>query len=292
MADTSHAPKDRGGMDWIIPFYGWRGARMGPTGIFDSHRARAASIARLCGSGTKRVLDLGAGAGGTAAAIADLGHDVVAIELEPVRAGFARDLAAERRAGDLTILEANYFEVALDGLFDVIGHWDSFGMGADTDQQQLLRRIAGQWLARDGHVLLDVFNPIWWAVRHGQVTRHDWCGMIELHEFDPIAMRFIDTWWIDGDEAHAHAQTARCYSPADFALLLEGTGLVIRAMEVNGTPLPTVEGWRSMAQWQDEAFSYHVVLARTDGTDTAGASDRTADSYTANSAEVRSPSAE
>jgi SAM-dependent methyltransferase len=269
-------PQGTGAMEWIIPFYGWRSVRMGPTGIFDNHRERAASIARLCGAGTKRVLELGAGAGGTAAAIADLGHDVVAIELEPVRAGFARDLAAEPRPGSLTVLEADNYHVALAEQFDVVGHWDSFGMGTDTDQRRLLQRIADEWLAPDGQVLLDVFNPFWWAARHGQIIHRDWCGMTERHEYDPIAMRFIDTWWIDGDEADARAQTVRCYSPADFALLLEGTGLVIRALEVDGA-LITASGRPSMVEWQEDAQSYHVVLAHADGTNSTGRFEGTED---------------
>lgn len=253
-------PGTTGDMAWIVPFYGYRGARMGPTGIFDSHRARAASIARLCGPGTKRVLELGAGAGGTAAAIADLGHEVVAIEVEPVRAGFVRELAGEPRPGSLRALEADYFVAEPGGRFDVVGHWDSFGMGSDADQRRLLRRIADVWLAPEGNVLLDVFNPLWWAAKHGQVTHHDWCAMSERHEFDPIAMRFIDTWWADGDEAHALSQSVRCYSPADFALLLEGTGLRTLAMEVDGEPLDPMAGAAALAHWHDAVESYHVVL--------------------------------
>ena len=70
-------------MDWIEPFYTKRSAWMGPTGIFASHRARAASIERYSGAGKKRILELGAGAGGTAAALADLGHSVIDGVLNP-----------------------------------------------------------------------------------------------------------------------------------------------------------------------------------------------------------------
>src|SRR5437016_2777968 len=83
-------------MDWARNFYSTRSEWFGPTGIFPEHRARALDIARLCGRGSKRVLELGAGAGGTAAAMADLGYTVVAIEFSPVRAAFARDLAGGR----------------------------------------------------------------------------------------------------------------------------------------------------------------------------------------------------
>lgn len=248
--------------DWIVPFYGFRSLRMGPSGVMENHRERAASIDRLCGPGKKRVLDLGAGAGGTAAAIADLGHDVVAIELEPVRAGFARDLAAEPRPGRMTVLQESYFDVALDGQFDVVGHWDSFGMGSDADQRRLLRLVAREWLAPGGRLLLDVFNPFWWAARHGEVDQHEWCGMTERHEYDPVAMRFIDTWWIDGDEASAQAQIVRCYSPADFTLLLEGTGLAIQCMEAGGQQFSLAGDAQAFGTWRDEVESYLVVLAR------------------------------
>ncbi len=46
-----------------------------------THTERAAIIKRLCGAGKKRILDLGAGPGRTAAHLADQGHDVVAVEL-------------------------------------------------------------------------------------------------------------------------------------------------------------------------------------------------------------------
>ena len=97
---TFNATKTTGAtMDWIEPFYTKRSEWMGPTGIFPSHRARAASIERYSGAGKKRILELGAGAGGTAAAMADLGHSVTAVELSPLRASFARELAQERRQG-------------------------------------------------------------------------------------------------------------------------------------------------------------------------------------------------
>ena len=44
---------------------------------------RVAAIARWAGAGTKRVLELGAGTGQSAAAAADLGHSVIAVELIP-----------------------------------------------------------------------------------------------------------------------------------------------------------------------------------------------------------------
>jgi protein-L-isoaspartate O-methyltransferase len=127
-------------MDWAKRFYTRRSKWFGPTGIFPEHRARALEIERLCGRGRKRILELGAGTGGTAAAMADLGHEVVAIELSPVRAVFARELAAQGRTS-LTLLEADFYTVDVPSQFDVVCYWDGFGVGSDADQQRLLRRV-------------------------------------------------------------------------------------------------------------------------------------------------------
>jgi len=56
-------------MEWVKPFYSRWSVLLGPFGILVHHRARAASIRRLCGGGPKRILELGAGAGGAAAAL-------------------------------------------------------------------------------------------------------------------------------------------------------------------------------------------------------------------------------
>lgn len=144
-------------MDWILTYYNTKAEWFGPTGIFSEYRARAAAIERLCGSGRKRVLDLGAGGGGTAAAMADLGHGVVAIEVSPVRSSHIRQLAATRPT--LKVIEADFFTIQLDGHFDVVVYWDGFGVGGDQDQRRLLQRVASEWLSDDGCMLMEVFPP-------------------------------------------------------------------------------------------------------------------------------------
>ncbi|HLJ58120.1 MAG TPA: methyltransferase domain-containing protein [bacterium] len=235
-------------MEWVRAFYDTRSAWFGPTGVFPEHRARARDLERLCGGGRKRVLDLGAGAGGTAAAIADLGHLVTAVEISPVRAAFAGALAEQRR-GRLTVLEADFYTAAIEGAFDVVCYWDGFGVGSDADQRRLLRRARLEWLAAHGAMLLDVFSPAFWAAQTGK-RRHveevlrlvdgevrtvplDVSVMVR-YDFDPASCRFLSKWWRTGCEQDAMVETVRCYSPADFLLLLEGTGLVADRFEVAG----------------------------------------------------------
>ena len=159
-------------MDWVESFYSTRSRWFGPTGIFAEHRARAADIKRLCGPGPKRILELGAGSGSTAAAMADLGHAVVAVELSPVRVSVARDLAKNRPS--VAVLEADFYSVDLQGSFDVVCYWDGFGMGSDDDQRRLLRRVRHEWLAPAGTMLLDVFSPslLGRARRSGRARRN------------------------------------------------------------------------------------------------------------------------
>jgi hypothetical protein len=58
--------------------------------------------------------------------------------------------------------------------------------------------------------------------------------MIERCHFDPVHSRWTDEWQPASDPQASLAQTLRCYSPADFCLLLEGTGLEIDRTEVEG----------------------------------------------------------
>jgi SAM-dependent methyltransferase len=228
--------------DWIKDFYDcavtWWGADPQAEGV---HAARAKTIERLCGAGTKTILELGAGPGATAATLADLGHRVVAIELSSRRAQLARELAQISRAGSLTILEADFYTVALNARFDVICVWETFGLGSDADQRRLLTRIAREWLAPGGSALVEVYNPIRPARDAGTSERLSPLkgvpGSVEMFErchFDPVHCRWIDEWEPTAAPEHALAQALRCYTPADLLLLLEGTGLTLQHLEVDG----------------------------------------------------------
>jgi SAM-dependent methyltransferase len=249
-------------MDWIEPFYTKRSEWMGPTGIFDHHRARAASLEHYSGAGKKRILELGAGAGGTAAAMADLGHSVIAVELSPLRAAFARELAREPRQGSLTVIEGDYYALDFPEQFDLICHWDSFGMGSDAENQRLLQRMAEDWLAPEGCVLMDVFTPWWWIRRAGTVEQDDGRGLMRGYDFDPVGGRFLDQWWPIGDKSQLITQTVRCYTPTDFMLLVEGTGLTVETFVVAGNAFQVEENsTMTHALWDEFSYVVKLVLA-------------------------------
>ena len=223
--------------EWVEPFYTQKSAWFGPSGILEHHRGRASTISRLCGPPPLRVLELGGGAGGSAAAAADLGYDVTAVELSPLRAEYARSLAIQARAGKITVVEGDFFTVDLDRDFDLVVYWDGFGVGDDEDQQALLRRVSDAWLAPHGSALIDVYNPWPWARAAGDETADAELDLVQRLDFDWQGCRFVDSWWPTHDPAQAITQSIRCYTLADFELLVAGTELEIATVEVDGAPL-------------------------------------------------------
>lgn len=267
MSKTSLFRSGRYSSSWIKDFYTQAGIWWGPDPQAEGiHPARVAAVERLCGPGHKRILELGSGSGASAAALADAGHAVVAVELSPSRATLARELAKIPRAGSLSVLEADFYTVALDARFDVVCCWETFGLGSDADQRRLLRRIARDWLDPAGSALMDVYNPIRPARDAETEERLDplpgvpgSVEMIERCHFDPLHCRWIDEWQPTAAPDQALAQAIRCYTPADLLLLLEGTGLSLKRIEVDGQPLdfatdaittsgPLLRAWCYLAQ--------------------------------------------
>lgn len=246
---------------WVRDFYDRKSRAAGPSGVLEHHVERAATLVRLAGPGRRTVLELGAGAGGSAVATAELGLRVTAAELSGVRAGFARDLARERGV-DLTVVEHDFLEHDFGGRFDVVVMWNGFGVGDDAHQRAVLRRAATTWLAPGGLVVLDVFNPVAWSRWAGHDEVDEETGCRETLDFDVVGSRYVDSWWFDGPDAPALTQSVRCYSPADLALLVEGTGLVVTALEPGDG-----QQWsdRSATGPAGEACGYRAVLAAATG---------------------------
>lgn len=123
------------------------------------------------------------------------------------------------------------------------------GTGDDAGQRRLLQRIHAEWLAPHGTVLLDVFSPTFWAARAGESERIDTVSrlvndkvqtvrldvpVVARHEFNSASSRFLSEWWPEGRKEETIMESVRCYAPADFIKLVEGTGLVANRFEVNG----------------------------------------------------------
>ena len=252
--------------EWIRDFYIQAGKWWGPE-INGLEKLRTATIERLCGKGIKRILELGAGAGLTAALMADDGHHVVAVELSPVYVNYAREHLKTPRTGTLEIVEGDFYTVELAGRFDVVCYWDGFGVGSDADHRRLLQRIARDWLAPDGSVLMDVFSPVK-PLRDADTTVQleplagvpESVKMNRRCHFDPLNCRWIDEWEPVDEPGKALAQTVRCYTPVDFLLLLEGTNLRLKHLEVDGEALDFKSGSIVTGGPLMEVYSYLVQL--------------------------------
>jgi SAM-dependent methyltransferase len=255
--------------EWVKDFYTQAGIWWGNDPQAEgTHAARAAIITRLCGAGKKRILELGTGSGRTAAHLADLGHDVVAVELNPTDAEYARPLLQVKRAGSLEYLQEDFYTVELIGKFDVITCWQVFGIGSDADQHRLLKRIAQEWLAPGGCVLLDVYHPLG-PMRD---TGKEWnlgalegepgsVAMIERCHYYLVHARWIDEWQPMEHPGDTLAQTIHCYTPPDFPLLLEGRGLKIQHLEIEGEVLNVYANQLVTGKdWFKWDYSYLVQL--------------------------------
>jgi SAM-dependent methyltransferase len=240
--------------DWVKDFYTQAGIWWGDDPqAAGTHEERVQLVERLCGPGLKRILDLGCGPGRTVAAMADAGHRVVGVELNPTDAAYARELLKAPRKGAATFLEADFYTVDLQGPFDVVACWQIFGFGSDADQRRLLQRIAQEWLAPEGSVLLDVYNPAGPARDNGKEWRlaplsgvSGSVEMIERCHYDPVQGRWTDEWQPTANPKNALAQTLRCYTPADLLLLLEGTGLRLERVEIAGEAFDVTNNCRTI----------------------------------------------
>lgn len=220
-------------MKWVEQFYTkqneWISNYRGDVTI--AHRKNAAIVQRLSGNKRGRLLELGAGGGQNAVAVAELGYSVVTVELVPTMVKNARHLTAQQQKKNIHIIEGDFYEVALANPFDVVCYWDGFGIGTDADQQKLLKRIAS-WLRPTGFALIELFTPWYWANAAGR--QMDFGNVSRRYDFDAENCRMLDRWWSVNQEEQAVTQSLRCYSPDDLQTLVQGTGLVVESVESRG----------------------------------------------------------
>ena len=178
-------------MEAVKQFYAkqneWAGVYSGD--VTEAHRKNAAIVHRLAGGRIGRLLDLGAGGGQNAAAAADLGYSVVAVELVPSVIGHARELASQPRKGQLEVIEGDFYEVELPTPFDIVCYWDGFGIGPDEDQHRLLGRVA-TWLRPTGFALVEVYTPWFWARAAGRQMQFG--EVMRRYDFDAQNRRMLD----------------------------------------------------------------------------------------------------
>ncbi|MGC4189786.1 MAG: class I SAM-dependent methyltransferase [Thermomicrobiales bacterium] len=254
-------------MEWVEPFYSrtgiwWGAAESAITardtdrlGTLDRHTAHLPHA-----SSGLRILDLGSSYGTTPFIMARAGHDVTGVEVSE-RIAFAGQFDRATITGALRFVQADFYAFTDSERFDIVTYWNGFGIGTDLDQRRLLRRMGAHWLRPDGIVLLDIFNPVrcaQWAgdeeVRNARPEAGYPFSVRERTDYDPVGNRFIDTWWEAGHPDDAISQSLRCYTPADLLLLLEGTGLRVRAFEVGGEPFSLADAISDHPLWRHHEY--------------------------------------
>lgn len=250
-------------MDWVEEFYTkqdeWAGVYGEPVG--SHHREKAALVEMGGTSRPLRVLELGCGGGQVASAIADRGHAVVAVDLNPRAIDQARRLAAARTDRRMTVAHSDVYAIDLGESFDVVCLFDGFGVGEDEDQRTLLRRIT-EWLTPGGKAVIEVYTPWYWSKVAGRVMR--WENVSRRYDYDPSSRRMLDTWWLAGDPSTAVTQSLRCYEPSELRRLLESTGLELVHIRSGGAYDHDAKVYHKRVPLE-EAMQYVATLRRVGG---------------------------
>ena len=131
-------------MDRVRSFYEkqhlWANVYAGD--VEDYHRDKARSVNLPEREPPYNILELGCGGGQVAAALADLGHFVVAVDINPEAVRNPRLLAESRPYANITLVEEDFYSFTPEDRFDAVCYFDGFGVGTDEDQRKLLQRIA------------------------------------------------------------------------------------------------------------------------------------------------------
>lgn len=232
-----------GSMDWIKTFYCKAVEWWGESWYDGENLAeRLAKIVKYLPEEDKRILELGAGTGETAEFLCQQGIQVTAVDLCDENIRLLNQIAEKNT--NLTVLQGSFYDVLLTEKFPVICLFECFGLSTDQDQRKLLKRISQEWLTEQGVVILDVYHPYSPIRNTGKKIELDRLehipGSVDMTEYtfyDPIKNRWIDIWEPKNDKSKAGMQSIRCYTPADLILLLEGTGLKIKCLDMNGESL-------------------------------------------------------
>ena len=229
-----------GDTEWIKSFYDaaveWWGESW-----YDGEnlKSRIDIVKKYACDTDKRILELAAGTGETAAYFCDNGYRVFAVDISPKNIELMTRLQKGRP--NLQVAEGDFLTIRINEQFPTICVFESFGLGSDKEQQKLLKRVHDEWLMPNGILILDVFHPFGPIRASGSKQElnklENIPGSVDMTEYsyyDPIKGRWIDIWEPQNDKNSRKIQSIRCYTPADFILLAESSGLAIEKMLYNG----------------------------------------------------------
>ena len=183
----------------------------------------AKEIASQVGKPFQSVLEIGAGNGNLARAIAVLGKEVTTVELVPELVEYAKQFKNE----NITSLCGSFYDIDLPETFDVLLYIDGFGVGEDSDQLFLLKRVYN-WLKQDGMALIDIYNPNYWEKADGKSMYIDQSRkVLREYKYDKKNHRMLDVWWKEEMPEDTYTQSLACYSVEEIEKLCKEAGLKI-----------------------------------------------------------------
>lgn len=247
-------------MEWVTQFYKQQ-FLLSQSNLKEASQSvylqEVARIHEQMGKPYKKVLELGAGNGGLANAMASQGRDVTSIELVQELATFAKT----NSSASVNIICGDFYTIDVKGLFDCVLYIDGFGVGEDADQLRLLKRIY-HWLNNDGYALIDIYEPNYWRqVYRGEIVLNDDSSLFRKYDFDEKALRFTDTWWHKDNESDKYMQSLKCYSPKCIYELCQLANLEVVGYFPNGAM--NFETWSYYEPASiDYCISYRIKLKK------------------------------
>ena len=174
----------------------------------------------------QRVLDLACGHGRLTIPLAQMGLEMIGLDLTAAFLKKARRFA--RRSGaDTRFIHRDMRQIDFDRRFDAVFNWfTSFGYFSDRENLDLCRRVY-RALKPGGRFLIESLNKSW-LLAHWRPTLQQALGGVAIttrNRWDERRQRAISTWTFHkGDVAESHRLSIRVYNGTEMRRLLRQAG--------------------------------------------------------------------
>jgi len=209
----------------------------------------AAHVMRILGlSSGQRVLDLGCGTGRHSVAFAELGLEVIGLDLSEPLLEQARETAARANV-DVRWLQRDMRDLEdLDPVDACVSLYTAFGFFGDAEDAEVLRQVTGA-LKPGGRFLLDITNFLGYLRRFPHEVWKETPTMVtrERNRYDPLSgvLSTRRTLFVkEGETVELPESHVRAYLPHEIRAMLRRVGLVVE--DISGTLAPA-----SFFSWAD-----------------------------------------
>ncbi|MFJ7828466.1 class I SAM-dependent methyltransferase [Psychrobacillus sp. NPDC096623] len=242
--------------NWVKPFYKRQFELYSPSHkVSEYDMSLSAEIMEQVGKPFRTILELGAGNGRLARALASFDKEVTTIELVPEIVEFTKQSNDDK----VNSLCGSFYTIELEETFEVILYMDGFGIGTDNDQIMLLERIYN-WLSEDGIGLIDIYQPKYWQKVNG-IKMSPNLGVLREYGYDVQTNRMIDTWWAENSNDKV-VQSLACYTPEEVIALCQRANL--KVLEIYPGGAMDYDKWVFQENTTiDECLSYRIKIRKT-----------------------------